>query len=728
MAGYVIKVTIEDTHPPVWRRLIIPQQISFGCLHEILQTAFGWENSHLHEFTLPQSDIRISDPELESWGTLLPEDKTAVDTFFQNYKWIRYTYDFGDDWRHKIVCEKEEPDYKERHAVILKAKGDNFEEDSGGVWEQEEQFSFDLAETNERLAQKNCPVVKESRKAKTAISQEKQMLEFQKNAKKIMERLRQQLSPQKQKESSQMQRKQEAWEDFFWEAETREKNGRYILEMRRSQRSSREYLQQLSAEAVKDYCRYLGIPRETFVRMRPVDALWECLHSHPEYYLYVLSEDVVDYSRKILALPEGKIPLPEFPEYVSWLAELGLVYLEFQQEKKQKKAILSVAQDMEELFVHFTKEFCEQTYQMLERCSEGIFCYVAVYGMVPVDTLYERYRETFDKRMEKEDFLRIVYWHCRCNDIIQTYTMDGSDISYAGMMGLNPDQIHEGQMLYGEGLEYRSFTKNELLPYCESFGEIYPCWQELGSFLLEFAHMELEEIEEVVPDCFREALYGKNREELAGVLEDYYTPDTLGEQILFWHILTDICMDTRLPVLKGYTRREYGEKLRKDPFRLNTVDETMLSETVEADTPLFQMPLEIQRELLEATELKVAALRIKAMEKLLKKVGVENEGLLYEMTTCYLDGGKFGQAEKTLDRLKKLCPGNESVWLGLEEALTDAIRQESDFRQEDDVDTPLWEQPVDNKPYQRTERKIGRNEPCPCGSGKKYKHCCGRNA
>ena len=24
-------------------------------------------------------------------------------------------------------------------------------------------------------------------------------------------------------------------------------------------------------------------------------------------------------------------------------------------------------------------------------------------------------------------------------------------------------------------------------------------------------------------------------------------------------------------------------------------------------------------------------------------------------------------------------------------------------------------------------RKIGRNEPCPCGSGKKYKNCCGRN-
>jgi len=30
------------------------------------------------------------------------------------------------------------------------------------------------------------------------------------------------------------------------------------------------------------------------------------------------------------------------------------------------------------------------------------------------------------------------------------------------------------------------------------------------------------------------------------------------------------------------------------------------------------------------------------------------------------------------------------------------------------------------KPVQRTEKKIGRNAPCPCGSGKKYKKCCGQ--
>jgi preprotein translocase subunit SecA len=30
------------------------------------------------------------------------------------------------------------------------------------------------------------------------------------------------------------------------------------------------------------------------------------------------------------------------------------------------------------------------------------------------------------------------------------------------------------------------------------------------------------------------------------------------------------------------------------------------------------------------------------------------------------------------------------------------------------------------QPQKAAGKKVGRNEPCPCGSGKKYKHCCGR--
>ncbi|MCG8324427.1 MAG: SEC-C domain-containing protein, partial [Thiotrichales bacterium] len=38
------------------------------------------------------------------------------------------------------------------------------------------------------------------------------------------------------------------------------------------------------------------------------------------------------------------------------------------------------------------------------------------------------------------------------------------------------------------------------------------------------------------------------------------------------------------------------------------------------------------------------------------------------------------------------------------------------------------EKPQERTPYVRQQRKIGRNEPCPCGSGKKYKQCHGKLA
>jgi SWIM/SEC-C metal-binding protein len=41
---------------------------------------------------------------------------------------------------------------------------------------------------------------------------------------------------------------------------------------------------------------------------------------------------------------------------------------------------------------------------------------------------------------------------------------------------------------------------------------------------------------------------------------------------------------------------------------------------------------------------------------------------------------------------------------------------------EDITDLEILLNPSEQK---RAEKKIGRNDPCPCGSGKKYKKCCG---
>ena len=46
----------------------------------------------------------------------------------------------------------------------------------------------------------------------------------------------------------------------------------------------------------------------------------------------------------------------------------------------------------------------------------------------------------------------------------------------------------------------------------------------------------------------------------------------------------------------------------------------------------------------------------------------------------------------------------------------------------DEQPASAGEERPEHQPYVRSERKVGRNEPCPCGSGKKYKQCHGRLA
>lgn len=58
-----------------------------------------------------------------------------------------------------------------------------------------------------------------------------------------------------------------------------------------------------------------------------------------------------------------------------------------------------------------------------------------------------------------------------------------------------------------------------------------------------------------------------------------------------------------------------------------------------------------------------------------------------------------------------------------EEEEQEILRDE--FRHKEETDVTYSGTEDEHKPSKRTEPKIGRNAPCPCGSGKKYKKCCG---
>src|SRR5947209_5445372 len=51
-AVYQVKVTLLGTRPSIWRRLLVPAELTLAQLHNILQAAIGWQNCHLHEFRI----------------------------------------------------------------------------------------------------------------------------------------------------------------------------------------------------------------------------------------------------------------------------------------------------------------------------------------------------------------------------------------------------------------------------------------------------------------------------------------------------------------------------------------------------------------------------------------------------------------------------------------------------------------------------------------------------
>lgn len=133
---YQLKVTLKDTKPSVWRRVVVPENITLASLHEILQVVMGWEDYHLHQFII--AGQFFGNPEDDEFGELDLQDEARArlnrlglgeDARFS------YEYDFGDSWDHTLVIEKILPAEKGvRYPVCIAGKRACPPEDVGGVW------------------------------------------------------------------------------------------------------------------------------------------------------------------------------------------------------------------------------------------------------------------------------------------------------------------------------------------------------------------------------------------------------------------------------------------------------------------------------------------------------------------------------------------------------------------------------------------------------------------
>lgn len=135
---YQLKITLRDSKPPIWRRVLVPGKFNLGKLHRVIQSAMGWTDSHLHQFNIDGRFYGVPSP--DDWDEVLNESRYSLEKIApeEKRKFV-YEYDFGDCWKHVIVVEKILPfETGKVYPVCINGKRACPPEDVGGVWGYEE--------------------------------------------------------------------------------------------------------------------------------------------------------------------------------------------------------------------------------------------------------------------------------------------------------------------------------------------------------------------------------------------------------------------------------------------------------------------------------------------------------------------------------------------------------------------------------------------------------------
>lgn len=174
--AYSLKVVLRDSKPPIWRRVHVAARATLGHLHDVIQLAMGWENSHLHMFEIDGE--RFGTPSPDDFDPVRDERRVRLaDVLPTVGRTFSYEYDFGDSWRHLITVEKALPGVQANTLpACVAGKRACPPEDSGGIWGLEDKLraradpqdeddeeiaewlddfdpeAFDLAAANQRLA------------------------------------------------------------------------------------------------------------------------------------------------------------------------------------------------------------------------------------------------------------------------------------------------------------------------------------------------------------------------------------------------------------------------------------------------------------------------------------------------------------------------------------------------------------------------------------------------
>jgi hypothetical protein len=136
--GFQVRLDLSGIKPPVWRRLVLPGDLTLDRLHDVIQAAMGWMDGHLHTFSTgsdPRAGSFLTRYDIEEEGEegIDERDVRLDQVVAAKGDRLWYEYDFGDGWRHVLSVE-EVLDTPPARPTVIGGRRACPPEDCGGVW------------------------------------------------------------------------------------------------------------------------------------------------------------------------------------------------------------------------------------------------------------------------------------------------------------------------------------------------------------------------------------------------------------------------------------------------------------------------------------------------------------------------------------------------------------------------------------------------------------------
>ena len=832
--GCIVKAVYENSHPPIWRRILLPSHISFEDFSEILRLSFELPNSIKQEYSFPYEITRIISKESAFREKGVSKDIIVASTapfkeFLEDYKWTRVRLSDGKSLQ--VSLENSNAECVHRCARILKAKGVEVS-DNWLAARNRELDNLALPQRNlkyegggkKHLFAKSLKTFAESLelflKFKSGKYSEEDLERFNELNKKLGKNNTDEpekgyvfVSDAEDKTGEALDKETDCLDRFFEELKDgsfdveyidrtptsqvndiiEEEDGQLLLpvyseeklgkirkkdkELKtsfgfricigRSSHSQKDLIEYIATNHLRNYLRFMDVPNEGD-RRDLVLRFSDVFKDKPQMICYLFSYDEGKDLKRMCGWNWDctQEPTGHIRNVVQILISLGLAECSVKKGKKSSVLTVLLTKDLQQIVESVDYKRWKNIHKTLTENGDRILRLVSFYNVIESEELYSIYNEVYGLT-EQGELQRITYWHLRMLDLLVTLTDKTNNCHYIALPGMDINHIMDYQLKeLSPKLKLRHISREDLDVIHKGINAYYCCWNDLVEWALE--SISKEEINELLEKLLRAVLEGFDAGYCMAILEENIQPKSIWERVFNFYLLMEVFMETRLGILKWNSREEYYHITGEIPPNSHTETfdtEGLFSMSNDDQILLYHLWRDAQYHTIDPGK-NVGHIEKKLLS-LLKKYDYDYEcciAAVYILATLKKRREEIISILPSVKRFSEIRKKEIEILLDhtretfnsfYEKARADYYFRDRYIVGRDGIDElkvdgeallppGVWlmtdnevrgsyeeKEPIiydnSNKPFVRSSKKIMPNDPCPCGSGKKYKKCCGRN-